>query len=182
MKVIVGLGNPGEKYAGTRHNAGFIALDQYMEDEKWREEKRFNALICEKDGIIFAKPLTFMNESGISVRKILAYYHLLPSVIGFAKKNSDLSDILGIIHDDIDLPINTVKISINSGSAGHKGIRSIITHLKTQNFTRLRIGIRNELAKTRIPTEAFVLQPFTKEELENIKKAGTKISELAKIS
>ena len=182
MKVIVGLGNPGDKYSRTRHNAGFIALDEYLAEQTWREEKRFNAMICEKGGLIFAKPLTYMNESGVSVRKILAYYHLLPNVIGFTKKDSDLSDILAVIHDDIDLPIGTWKISANSGSAGHKGINSIISHLKTKNFTRLRLGIKNELAKTKIPTEKFVLQPFGKEELEEIKKASLQIDKLADIA
>ena len=182
MRVIVGLGNPGEKYARTRHNAGFIALDEYLSKEPWREEKKFNALVCEKDGIIFMKPLTFMNESGYSVRKVLAYYHLLPNVIGFTKKDSDLSNILAVIHDDIDLSIGTCKLGANSGSAGHKGINSIISSLKTKNFTRLRIGIKNELAKTKIPTEKFVLQPFSGDELETLKKTSSQIERLADIA
>lgn len=180
MQVIIGLGNPGEKYAKTRHNAGFIVLDEYLKDEKWRTEKRFNAMVCEKDGIVFAKPLTFMNESGVSVNKILSYYHLLPKMIGFTKKDTDLSDVLCVVHDDIDLEIGKNKIDVNRNSAGHKGIQSIISHLKTKNFTRLRVGIKNDLAKSVIPTISFVLQPFSKEEMETIKKASLQLSELAK--
>ncbi len=180
MKVVIALGNPGEKYERTRHNAGWLVLDEYLAGETWRHEKRFEALVCEKGGIIFAKPLTFMNESGRSARKILSYYHLLPRFMGITKKGADLSDVLAVIHDDIDLELGKNKLDKGRSSAGHKGVQSIITELKTKDFSRLRIGIKNDLAKTVIPTLSFVLQRFSGEELETIKKASSQVSELAR--
>lgn len=171
MKIVVGLGNPGDKYTNSRHNAGWIFLDDYIENPTWQENKKFNALIYKDLDTLYVKPLTFMNNSGESVRKILDYYKLLPKTLGvITKKNQDLNDDLIVIHDELDLEFSKNKISQGSGSAGHRGVDSIINHLKTKNFTRLRIGIKNELLKTKIPTENFVLQNFSKEELEKLKE------------
>jgi PTH1 family peptidyl-tRNA hydrolase len=177
MKIIVGLGNPGNQYERTRHNAGWIFLDNLVGADNWQTNKKFNALIKEVDGLIFVKPLTFMNESGQSVQKILNYYGLLSKNLGiFSKKDEDLNDCLTIIQDDLDLDMGICKIATDSGSAGHRGIASIIKHLKTQKFKRLRLGIKNELLRTHIPAEKFVLQPFGKEELESIKATANKYS------
>jgi len=178
MKIIAGLGNPGEKYQKSRHNAGWIFLDNLIKNPNWRENKKFKALIHEKGEFLFVKPLTYMNESGYSLRKIMDYYGLIPKRIGlfnkriglFNKKNFDLTESLLVIQDELDLDFGTTKISTNSGSAGHKGIESIISHLNTNNFKRLRLGIKNNLLKTRIPADKFVLQPFSHEELEALKK------------
>ena len=178
MKIIVGLGNPGPEYDKTRHNFGFLALDSLFPEARFKEEKRFEALVAEYPGGLLIKPLTFMNNSGRSVQKVLNYYGLLPKSFGLiAKKASDLSDVLVVIQDDLDLPFGTVKIATDSGSAGHNGIKSLISHLKTQKFTRVRLGVKNDLLRNPIPPEKFVLQRFSSEEkakmpeiLENIKK------------
>lgn len=170
MKIIVGLGNPGEKYQKTRHNAGFMFLDFLARAEaSWKMEKKFNALVLEKGDLTLIKPLTFMNNSGLSVRAFMDYYKLLPKTMGlFAKKDLDLSESLIVVHDDLDIEFGKIKTSINSSSAGHNGVQSIINHLKTKNFKRLRIGINNEF-KNNVPGDKFVLQNFSGEELEKIK-------------
>lgn len=165
MKIIVGLGNPGEQYKNTRHNVGWLALDQYLGEVKWLESKKFQALIYEDQDFLFVKPLTFMNNSGQTVQKILNYYKLLPKNLGLiAKKNIDLNDCLLVIHDDLDLNFGDYKIAVDSGSAGQRGVQSIIDYLKTKKFTRLRLGIKNELLRIHIPPDKFVLAPFSGEE------------------
>ena len=135
MRIIVGLGNPGEQYEKNRHNVGFIALDILLGDVKWQLSKKFNALIYEAGDCIYLKPQTFMNNSGQSVQAIMSYYGLLPKSLGlFSKKDTDLNDVLTVIHDDIDIDLGKWKISTDSRSGGHNGIQSIINHLKTKNI------------------------------------------------
>lgn len=170
MRLIVGLGNPGEQYVNTRHNAGFLALDEFLGEVKWSENKRFRALTYEDGEFLFVKPLTFMNESGQSVQKILDYYKLRPKKLGLiSKKDADLTESLLVIHDDLDLPFGNYRLASDSGSAGHRGVQSIIDHLKTKNFSRLRIGLKNDLLRVHIPPDKFVLQPFSREEREGLK-------------
>jgi len=171
MKIIVGLGNPGGQYKATRHNAGWLILDDILGDVKWSENKKFNALIHENGTAIYVKPQTFMNESGTSVRKILDYYGLLPKKMGLiSKKDADLKDILTVIHDELDLNFGDYKTATDSGSAGHRGVQSIIDHLKTKKFTRIRIGIKNDLLRTHIPPEKFVMDNFNREEKDRLKE------------
>jgi len=152
MKLVVGLGNPGGKYKNTRHNLGFTALDflqKKLEAPMFKLNKRFGAEISKADKkIILAKPQTFMNNSGEATKKIMAFYKFAPE------------DLL-VIHDDLDLSLGTIRISRNSGSAGHRGVQSIIDNLGTKNFTRLRLGIGRP---ENIPPEDYVLQNFTDEE------------------
>ena len=154
MKLIVGLGNPGKEYDNTRHNIGFMILDNYLGDVKYTE--KFDGLIYEKnyngEKVIFLKPQTFMNNSGMSVIKVVNYY------------NIDVHDIL-VIHDDLDLDFNTIKIKSNSSSGGHNGIKSIINNLGSQEFDQFKFGISNEYKNNIID---FVLGKFSKEELSNI--------------
>ena len=187
MHIILGLGNPGKKYETTRHNAGFMAIDALAKKSggSWETNKKFQAEICQTGDAILVKPQTFMNESGRSVQAILSYYKLLPKKFGLLKeKNSNLSEILTIIHDDLDIPLGQYKISVDSRSAGHNGVQSIINHLKTKNFRRIRIGIRAESAE-KIPADLprrnemaagkFVLQKFSEEEVKAINSAIEKI-------
>lgn len=191
MKIIAGLGNPGEKYKLTRHNVGFMALDAIVKklDLTWQNNKKFNALVTslhpspcscpersrrkgegerERRQTILVKPQTFMNNSGQAVCAILSYYKLLPKKLGiFTSRDSDLSNMLTVIHDDIDIELGKYKISADSRSAGHKGVQSIINHLKTKNFKRIRIGIRTETV-SQIPADKFVLQKFNEGELKII--------------
>ncbi len=162
-KVIIGLGNPGEKYEQTRHNAGFMAVDALASELglKWKTNKKFNALETKSGDIILLKPLTFMNDSGSSVAAALAYYKLAPT---------DLT----VIHDDLDIELGKYKISVDSRSAGHRGVESIIDRLNTKNFRRLRIGIKTpDLIK--IPAEKFVLQKFKAEEKKIINSIILKV-------
>lgn len=202
MKIIVGLGNRGEKYKLTRHNAGFMAVDALADELglNWRVNKRLNAAIAsylpalaagEKNGerskIILAKPLTYMNDSGLSVRAILKYYEKTPLIHQLAKKargiifplakkgiKGDLSEILTIVHDDIDIELGKYKISANRGSAGHNGVQSIINALDTKNFRRFRLGIRTKIT-SHILTDKFVLQKFNEEELKIINEVISEI-------
>lgn len=170
MKIVIGLGNPGEKYISTRHNIAWLALDYYLGEVKWSINKKFSALVHESGDCLFVKPLTFMNNSGETARKILSYYKLLPTSFGLLrKKSADLNDALLVIHDDLDINFGEWKIATDSGSAGHRGVDSIITHLKTQKFKRLRLGIKNELLRHKIPADKFVLQNFNSQEKLELK-------------
>ena len=177
-RVIVGLGNPGEKYELTRHNTGFLAVDALAQkyEADWTQNKKFNAYVCDTSEYALVKPLTFMNNSGMSVRAVLSFYKLLPKLAFFRRAGADLSDTLTVIHDDIDIGLGKYKIAAGSGSAGHLGVESIINHLKTKNFRRVRIGIRTEAVKN-IPTEKFVLQRFSREECEIMKNLIKKLTE-----
>lgn len=166
MKIIIALGNPGSKYYKTRHNAGFLALDNLNLD--WQDKKKFKSIMAKNGDVIYAKPQTYMNNSGQAVMKIMDYYKLLPRKFGcIIKKNSDLSGILTVVHDDIDIELGKIKESIASRSAGHKGVQSIINHLKTKNFRRIRIGIKGE-GYTKMPAEKYVLSKFSPPELDII--------------
>jgi PTH1 family peptidyl-tRNA hydrolase len=180
MRIIIGLGNPGEKYKNTRHNAGFMAVDALAEklNLSWQFNKKFNAeiaiqkapLIRGDGGVILVKPLTFMNNSGQAVQAVLSYYKLLPKKLGIIKlKDSNLSDILTVIHDDIDIEFGKYKISIDSRAGGHNGVQSIIDYLKTKNFKRIRIGVKTEMLN-KIPADKFVLQNFNGEEMDIVNK------------
>jgi PTH1 family peptidyl-tRNA hydrolase len=190
MFLIIGLGNPGEKYKLTRHNAGFMAVDYLAKkwNADWQTHKKSNALIAkttavsEGPAIILVKPQTLMNNSGLAVAKLLSFYNLWPKKMGlFKKKESDLSQTLLVIHDDLDLPLGRFKISVNRGSAGHRGVQSIIDQLKTKNFTRLRLGISTP-KKNLIGGEKFVMEKFSDQEIKVInrviKKATSEIASL----
>ena len=153
MKMIVGLGNPGSEYTGTRHNVGFMILDSF--ELQFTNEKKFNALICVKninnEKVIFVKPQTFMNNSGFSVFKVANYY------------NIGSEDIL-VIHDDMDLELGTFKIKSHGSSGGHNGIKSIIESLKTDEFCRLKVGIDHPSENT----IDYVLGKFSKQEFNKL--------------
>ncbi len=179
-KIIVALGNPETQHEKSRHNAGWLAVDRYIKKIDWKTEKKFNAFIAKEVDKIFVKPLTYMNLSGDSVIKIMNYYNLLPKKFGFINiKNSDLKDTLVVIHDDIDINLGEYKIVSDSSSAGHRGVQSIINRLNTQQFTRLRLGIKTTTLRQIIPAEKFVLQKFSDEELnklyETVDKAWSEI-------
>lgn len=169
MNIIIALGNPGDKYKNTRHNISWLFLDYYLKEVEWQESKKFQALIYKDSNNLFVKPLTYMNLSGLSVRKILNYYNLIPKSFPLIlKKDYDLNDSLLVIQDDVDIDFGKHKVSYNSSSGGHNGIKSIIENIKTQKFKRLRLGIKNEKTRTVIPTDKFVLQNFSSKEIEQL--------------
>lgn len=171
MKIIIGLGNPGTKYESTRHNIGFMVVDEFARQHNltWQDDKKNKALVAKGTDYLLVKPQTFMNNSGETVAALLRYYHLLPRTIFGTKKDSNLISVLTVIHDELDLPLGKNKLAINSSSAGHNGVQSIIDHLKTKNFQRIRIGVSTEERKN-IPGDKFVLQRFSDEEMEIVKK------------
>ena len=171
MKIIVGLGNPGSKYESTRHNIGFMVVDKLARQQNliWDEDKKCKALVAKGSDYLLVKPQTFMNDSGESVSALVRYYHLLPRTIFGTKKDSDLSSIVTVIHDELDLPLGKNKLAVNSSSAGHNGVQSIIDHLKTKNFQRIRIGISTDDRKN-IPGDKFVLQRFSDDEMKKVEK------------
>jgi len=133
MKLVVGLGNPGRKYASTRHNVGFMVIERLARELNVSVTKKmFNALVgqglIDKEKIVLAMPQTYMNLSGQAVGPLLNWYKLDPS------------DLL-VIYDDMDLPAGRLRIRPAGGSGGHKGMQSIIAALGTENFARVRIGI-----------------------------------------
>ncbi len=153
MKLIVGLGNIGKEYINTRHNVGFMVVDNYVKEETWKEQ--FNGLITtltiNEEKVLFLKPTTFMNASGIAVQKVVDYYDIA------------LEDIL-IIHDDLDIPLGKYKLKTNSSSGGHNGIKSIISALNSENFSRLKVGI----SKSDEEVIDYVLGKFSKEEKKKL--------------
>lgn len=126
MYLIVGLGNPGEKYLKSRHNAGFIVCDGLV--SQWEYDKYADADVSKSADIVVVKPQTFMNNSGTSVKELAKKYSIVPQHII-------------VIHDDIDLPFGSTKIVFASGPGGHNGVRSIIDQLGTNEFVRVKVGI-----------------------------------------
>ncbi|MBP9738576.1 aminoacyl-tRNA hydrolase [Candidatus Saccharibacteria bacterium] len=172
ITLVVGLGNIGKQYNTTRHNIGFEVLDalqKKLDFPKWQEKTKFKALISEDYSggkkVILAKPTTFMNASGESLQALKDFYKL---------ENKDII----VIQDEYDLPFGTVKLKQGGGSAGNNGLKSLISHIG-DDFTRIRIGVKNELAE-KMNTADFVLGKFSKEEqkqLESIIQAAiTKLS------
>ncbi|MDD5146094.1 MAG: aminoacyl-tRNA hydrolase [Candidatus Pacebacteria bacterium] len=183
MFLVVGLGNPGEKYKNTRHNIGFLVADEFQKENNFPDFKfsqKVNAKISEglKNGekIIIVKPQTFMNNSGKAVKAIIensppASSSAQPMRAG---KFSILNSNLAVIHDDIDLPLGKIKIIKGHGAAGHKGVESIVYFLKSKDFIRFRIGIQPKSGKPK-RVENFVLQKFTKEEEKILKDTINKV-------
>jgi peptidyl-tRNA hydrolase, PTH1 family len=163
MFLIIGLGNPGEKYENTRHNLGFMVLDAIVKENNFPGfsfDKNFHAKISQgviaSEKIILVKPQTFMNLSGGAVKEIASYYKIT-------------GQNLWVVHDDIDIVLGKIKISQDSGPGGHNGIKSIIENLGTQNFVRFRAGIQPEKGKPK-NVENFVIKNFLKQETNKQKE------------
>src|SRR3989344_1628990 len=178
MKLIVGLGNPGSRYEKTRHNLGFMVVEKFFKDfelvqnTKWVNDARFRSDTAEivwqpkhadAEKVILTKPKTYMNNSGLAASLISSYYKV------------PASDIW-IIHDDIDLPLGFMKIRFGGGSAGHKGIESVMEKLGTEKFWRFRLGIGAQKAKWKMEngklrdTDDFVLGEFRAPERGKIRE------------
>lgn len=151
IKLIVGLGNPGEEYKFTRHNIGFLIVDYLAEGHKWKKKRLLweetEIEIC-GERLTLLKPLTFMNLSGIALKRYLE------------KSHSIFPEEIIIIHDDLDLPWGKVRLRKNGGSGGHKGVESCITECQTKSFNRIRIGIGRPSGSLVSPSE-YVLSEFS---------------------
>ncbi len=170
--IIIGLGNPGKSYEGTRHNIGFMVLNRLAHDlscEKWKKEK--NVSVATYKGHLLVEPWLFMNESGPAVRAWLAYRHLL---------DTDGHQII-VVHDDLDFPLGEVREQFDRSAGGHQGIQSIIDALGTQAFRRIRIGIGNN-HDVQLPAETYVLQPFSASEIPIIQDAIQKTASLLELT
>lgn len=164
MWLLVGLGNPGSRYARTRHNIGFMVLDALVDGLgltfREKTDYRFIDGSMENERIIFMEPLTFMNRSGIAVKKISDKHAVPPEKII-------------VIHDDLDLPAGKLKIRKKGSSGGHKGIESVIQNLGTRDFMRVKIGVGRDPL---IPAETFVLSKFRRDEIPLIRDAVAQAS------
>lgn len=180
MKLVVGLGNPGEEYENSRHNTGFIMLDFILGKKVDWQGSKHTKLFFYKDSIAgkpveYIKPTTFMNNSGVAV----AYMK--------TKHKLNLKDI-AVIYDDIDLPLGKIKISYDRSSGGHNGLESIIKKLKSKEFVRIRVGISPETpnGKLRKPKGEqavlkFLMGEFKKSELDELKKVSKKVTEAIEV-
>jgi PTH1 family peptidyl-tRNA hydrolase len=148
MYLVVGLGNPGKKYAGNRHNVGFMAVDR-LRDERalpdWKE--KFSGVFTRGDELMLLKPMTYMNVSGDSVQPAAAFVKVDPAHVV-------------VLHDELDLPFGDVRLKSGGGHAGHNGLRSIIGRLGTPDFLRVRIGIGRPPPGFRGDVADFVLSDF----------------------
>ena len=165
MWLIAGLGNPGSRYEKTRHNAGFLVLEELVErlqlEFKEKEDFKISKGSLGDEKIILLEPLTFMNRSGVAVRKIMQKSNVSP-------------ERLIVIHDDLDLECGNLKIRKKGSSGGHKGIESIIQNIGTREFIRVKVGIGRDPF---VPTEKYVLSRFRKDEMPVIKEAIAKAAE-----
>lgn len=159
MKLIVGLGNPGCEYEKTRHNVGFMVVDNYVSNRGLEFNKnKFSGLYCEtvinNEKILFLKPQKYMNLSGEVVRDYVKFYKI------------KIEDIF-VINDDLDLPIGKIKLREQGSCGGHNGLRNIETNLRSDKYKRLKIGISNN---KKIETKNYVLGKFSEEEYKNLKE------------
>jgi PTH1 family peptidyl-tRNA hydrolase len=158
MKLIIGFGNPGNKYNFTRHNFGFLALDFYAKIHKldWLEKPRWNAIVAkdEEHDFLLVKPQTFYNDQGVCVKAICAFYKVPPQ------------DIL-VLCDDFNLPFGKLRFRERGSAGGNNGLKSVIAHLG-EDFPRLRLGSGNDQLRSRIGDVDFVLSKFTDAEREQL--------------
>lgn len=167
MKLVVGLGNPGKQYLTSRHNIGFVIVDSFIAAaDAESTHVKVPELIGEVQRLgvnnLFLKPTSYMNNSGKEVEKLLSFFKI------------SHEDML-VVHDDVDLSLGEVKLEFGRGSAGHRGVESIINSLGTKDFNRLRVGIGRSTQE--IPTDQYVLENFTAVEhldLSKIKESAHK--------
>lgn len=158
MKCIVGLGNPGRKYRKTRHNIGFMVIDELLQRHQWKlNHTKFNGDYAIEhingEKVIILQPQTFMNLSGDAIRPLIDYY------------NIDVQDVL-VVYDDLDLPIGKIRLRQKGGHGGHNGIRSCLDHLGQKDFKRLRVGIGRPTTAQAVVD--YVLGKFSKRDQEDV--------------
>lgn len=174
MKLIIGLGNPGREYGGTRHNVGFEILNRFMiydlrfKNVNFESNRKFEVEFARAEDLILAKPMTFMNNSGRAVKKLVDFYKV------------SLSD-LWIVHDDLDIPLGEYKIQMGVGPKIHNGVVSVEESLGTNDFWRVRIGVDNRDGSREIRGEDYVLGKFKEDEKLVIERmVGEVVTEILK--
>ena len=167
MKLVIGLGNPEDKYLRTRHNVGWRMLDIYADKKgaEWQNKSKFKALVAETtvegEKVLLAKPTTYYNLSGEAGRAIADFYKISPE------------DIL-VVHDELALPFGTIRTRLGGSDAGNNGVKSISQHLG-ENTARVRIGVYNDL-RDRIDDRDFVLNNFTRDEAGKMPEISKKVN------
>ena len=184
MNLIVGLGNPGSKYASTRHNIGFMVVDQALKnivsvDQTWENRSDIKCQVFKSADLVFAKPQSFMNASGFAVKKLMDLYKIPV-------------EQLWVIHDDIDLPLGKIRIRVGGGSAGHHGIESIMRELGNKDqFVRFRLGVGKDISEAEENTdhsvkhyeiEKYVVSNFTEKEAGEVRHVVKHAAEAIDIS
>ena len=166
MKLIIGLGNPGNQYNFTRHNTGFLALDFYFKTHKleWEKKPKFGAIYTRVGDTFFVKPQDFYNDSGKAVREFARFYKI------------SLSDIL-VVCDDFNLEFGKIRTRATGSAGGNNGLKSIIAELGTEDFTRLRIGTGNDELRQKIGDVDFVLSKYTPEEKDQLPAILNEVAE-----
>lgn len=169
MKILVGLGNPGEKYQNTRHNVGFIALDTLLKQFEplkktfWEQDEKIDTKTIKIDGqeVLLAKPKTFMNNSGYAVKTLLA------------KQKANPEDLI-LIYDDVDLPLGKLRVRFGGAAGGHHGVQSVIDQLGSDKFLRIRLGIGNlkyeNSKKVKRDVSEYVVARFSSQEKKKVKE------------
>ena len=172
MKAVIGLGNPGIGYEGTRHNVGFLVLDQWSKAHGIRYKSRFRGKFAEErvanEKVLLLKPQTYMNLSGMAVAELSGFYQMDPQ------------DIL-IVHDDIDLALGKLRLRARGSAGGHNGLKSIQAHLGSTEYWRLKIGVGRPAGEEKGDVADYVLSPFAKaerKELEEVVAKGVEFLEL----
>lgn len=165
LQILVGLGNPGNEYVRTRHNAGFLVIDliaQAFQMPAFAYKKNLFADVTKNNSMVMLKPQTYMNESGKAVRAVLEFYKDAVA--------TPLVDNLLVIHDDLDIPFGQYKLQQSKKPKVHNGLTSIHAYINEENFWYLRIGIDGRQGDRSIPGQAYVLQQFTLEEKEKLER------------
>lgn len=179
--VLVGLGNPGMEYESTRHNTGARMLEAFRaaaELPKWKFDKKLNSLVSSgkvgTQAVLLLLPQTFMNKSGDTLKKLQTAHYKLQT------RNKELPNLV-VLHDDLDIPFGSYKISFNKSSGGHKGVESVIKAVKTQAFARVRVGIASSASAVKKSqndevVKKTILGTFSADELGTLKKMGKRIA------
>lgn len=163
MKIVVGLGNYGKEYEGTRHNAGFLLVDKLNEGQAWNEDSKFEAWVNKTSEWVLVKPKTYMNESGRATRKIMDFYKI---------PHSDLI----LIHDDLDLKLGEYKIQEGVGPKIHNGVSSVERNVGDKRFWRVRLGVDNRKETGYVGSGAdYVLERFRSEERQILEQVIEKV-------
>ena len=165
MKLVVGLGNPGNQYNFTRHNSGFLALDFYFKTHKleWEGKPKFGAIYAREGDVFFVKPQDYYNESGRTVREFAKFYKI------------SLSDIL-VICDDFSMEFGKVRSRATGSAGGNNGLKSVISELSSEDFNRLRIGTGNDELRRKMGDVDFVLSKYTPAEKEKLPEILSEVS------
>lgn len=172
MIIIAGLGNPGKEYENTRHNAGFMVIDELarlmnVDVTTYKHKALIGKGILEGQKVVLAKPQTFMNSSGESLRELFDYY-----------KPDETDDII-VVYDDITLDVGSIRVRKSGSAGGHNGMKSIIAHLGSEAFPRVRVGIGEK--PSRMDLKDWVLGHFSESDKENLKKAVSDAAEAVKM-